>query len=264
MRMVREAAHSDRCQLKVIKLVLTASECTNLTGALTMLNVESVADVLTLQANNKSFGVLNDLLDSEQQRLFSLLVNAVERKVPSTASLAASASAAAAVAPLVPMTPPSSSASSSASSAAAPSDSELRKLGTTTWQLSAPGVSLLFVPLDSVVHHFLELDVSDASVGKAGVGVSEHVIFALDCSASMNHDAKNSYQPPNSPDHASSSCARCVLLLATDGVCNRHQEGSQCHTGVGCRCVEARCKRDCVAMCACAVCAPCAFTPVCL
>jgi hypothetical protein len=61
--------------------------------------------------------------------------------------------------------------------------------------------SVMLLPLGATTHVYSELFTGDESEG------DECVIFALDISASMNHDEKGTYLAPKSADHAASRSA---------------------------------------------------------
>lgn len=69
---------------------------------------------------------------------------------------------------------------------------------------------LLVLPVLNKAHFFcsVETQATEATLTKGG-----HLIFCLDVSASMNHDAKRSYCTPKSPDHPDSSIKKARELI---------------------------------------------------
>jgi hypothetical protein len=167
----------------------------SLVDSLTQLNVFSIKEVLQTNKNNEQFNFLPELMPATIFETFKKSVLVLEALPCAVAEKSSEKENLRKVEQIL-------------------SSQKAISTANTMHHLWNDTAQLLVLPVNNKYHFFCSVE---SSPTEATLEKGEHLVFCLDVSASMNHDAKGAYSAPKSLDHPASSIkkARDLIPLLT-------------------------------------------------
>eukprot|EP01119_Soliformovum_irregulare_P021104 TRINITY_DN6967_c0_g1_i1.p1 TRINITY_DN6967_c0_g1~~TRINITY_DN6967_c0_g1_i1.p1 ORF type:complete len:1824 (-),score=734.75 TRINITY_DN6967_c0_g1_i1:21-5492(-) len=174
------------------RLKISEAEADDLVTLLNNISAVTVRHTIDLDKTDRDFGALDDLMLPEQKQGFKAFIKLLEEL------------------PFIQQ-----EISRQGKQEVEVNKGEIAPLehGLHLWSDDA---QILIIPNQNRLNYFCMVDLNEdeAAIERKG----EHLFFFLDISASMNHDAKGSYQAPKSKDHPDSSIKKARDLIPILGL----------------------------------------------